>query len=409
MNWIRKNRLVVLIVTVLAVFLLVASLSGRREIPVRAQAAHREIIMNSISTNGKVEPASNYEVHSLGGAVIRQVFAHEGDKVKPGQVLLQLDDTDARARAASALARLRGAESSLAAIKRGGNQEELLNLRSALAKTRTERDSAKRNLDALQNLQQRGAASAGEVKAAENRLSQIEADLTLLEQKQTERFSGPEITRVQSEVAEARAIHDAAQKILRNLRVASPIAGTVYSLPVRQGTFVGTGELLVQVADLTKMQVRSFIDEPDIGKLEQGQKVIISWDAIPGRTWEGAVTRVPATVINKGTRTVGEVITAVNNKELTLLPNVNVNVLIATDKQENALTLPREAVMEENGARYVYKIVDGKLKRQEVKTGISSLTRVQITDGLSESALVALGAVNSQPLSEGANVKIVER
>jgi multidrug efflux pump subunit AcrA (membrane-fusion protein) len=91
------------------------------------------------------------------------------------------------------------------------------------------------------------------------------------------------------------------------------------------------------------------------------------------------------------------------------LPNVNVNVLIATDKQENALTLPREAVMEENGARYVYKIVDGKLKRQEVKTGISSLTRVQITDGLSESALVALGAVNSQPLSEGANVKIVER
>jgi HlyD family secretion protein len=304
---------------------------------------------------------------------------------------------------------LKSAEAALSAIRKGGTQEEVMTTGTSLAKARTERDSAQRNLDVMRRLQQRGAASAQEVEAAENRLKQVQADVGLLEQKTSKRYSNPEIEKVQAEAAEARATYEAAQNVLRNSNIASPRAGTVYSLPVREGAFVAAGELLVQVADLHKMQVRAFVDEPEIGKLAKGQAVLLGWDAVPGRTWEGQVTRVPATVINKGTRTVGEVVCAVDNKDLKLLPNVNVNVMIASSKQENALTVPREAVLEDNGARFVYQIVQDKLQRKEVKTGISSLTKVEIKQGLDEKSTVALGSVNGQALNDGSKVKVVER
>lgn len=409
MEWIKKNRVIVAIVAVVVIFLLVVTLSGNREIPVRTAVAERETILNSISTNGKMEPVDNFQAHAIGPASVRKLLVKEGDQVKAGQLLVQLDDADAQAQAASALAKLRAAEAALAAVRKGGSHEEVLTMGSSLAKARTERDTASRNLDSMQKLQQRGAASAGEVEAASNRLKQAQTEVSLLEQKTTNRYSTPEIAKVQAEAAEARAAYAAAQGVLRNSNVTSPRAGTVYSLPVREGAFVNAGELLVQVADLRKMQVRAFIDEPEIGKLAQSQQVSVTWDAVPGRTWAGVVSRVPATVINKGTRTVGEVVCAVDNKDLKLLPNVNVNVLIASSKQDNALTVPREAIMEENGSRFVYRIVENKLKRQEVKTGISSLTKIQIAEGLEDKTRVALGSVNGQALTEGSAVKVVER
>lgn len=407
MEWIRKNKIIVGIVAVLALFLVVVSVIDRGEIPVRAEAATRETILNSISTNGKIEPVENFQAYALGPAPVRKLHVKEGDQVKAGQILVQLDDADARAQAAGALAKLKASEAALNAIRRGGTQEEVLTTSAGLQKARTERDSARRNLEAMRKLQQRGAASAGEVEAAENRLKQAEADVELLESKTTRRYSNPEIARVQAEAAEARAAYEAAQNVLRNSNIVSPRAGTVYSLPIREGAFVNAGDLLVQVADLRKMQVRAFVDEPEVGKLARGQQVSLTWDAVPGRTWQGAVTRVPSTVITRGTRTVGEVVCEVSNDDLKLLPNVNVSVVIATQKQENALTVPREAIMEDNGARFVYKIVENKLQRKEVKTGISSLTKIEIKDGLDERALVALGSVNGQALSDGSAVKIV--
>ncbi|HUS20115.1 MAG TPA: efflux RND transporter periplasmic adaptor subunit [Terriglobales bacterium] len=409
MDWIQKNKVVVGIVAIVVIFLLIVTFMSRGEIPVRAQAASRESIQNSISTNGKIEPVDNFEAHAIGPAPVRKILVKEGDTVKAGQLLLQLDDADARAQAAGALAKLRGAEAALSAIRKGGTQEEVFTTGASLAKARTERDSARRGLDAMRKLQQRGAASAAEVEAADNRLKQAEADVAVLEQKTSKRYSNPEIEKVQAEAAEATAAYEAAQNVLRNTNITSPRAGTVYSLPVREGAFVAAGDLLVQVADLRKMQVRAFIDEPEIGKLAKAQHVGLTWDAVPGRIWEGVVTRVPATVITKGTRTVGEVVCEVDNKDLKLLPNVNVSVMIASSREENALTVPREAIMEDNGARFVYQIVENKLRRKEVKTGISSLTKIEIKQGLDEKSLVALGSVNGQALSEGSVVKVVER
>ena len=161
----------------------------------------------------------------------------------------------------------------------------------------------------------------------------------------------------------------------------------------------------MQVADLHKVRVRAFVDEPEIGKLRPGQLVEVTWDALPGRVWQGTLETLPTTVVQHGTRTVGEVTCVIENDDLKLLPNTNVSVAVVTARQENALTVPREAIHQDANGQYVFQVVDGELKRRNVDTSVSNLTRVQVTSGLSDDATLALGALNMQSLRSGMQVK----
>jgi len=406
----RGRRVAIGLVLVVVVVLLFTGINWRHTgTAVRAEKVVRQEIASVISTNGKIEPVNSFEAHAPAPATVDKVLVAEGDHVKAGQLLVKLDDAEARAQAARALSQLRSAEAALSGIKAGGTQEEVLTTRSDLVKAQAERDDAQRNLQAIQKLRQNGAASPAEVEAAQNRQKKAEADVQLLQAKLNGRFSTPEVAKVEASANEARAAYAAAQELLHHSNVTAPFAGTVYQLPVKPGSYVNGGELLVQVANLEKVRVRAFVDEPEIGRLAKGQKVEIKWDATPGRTWEGTLTRVPTSVTMVGTRTVGEITSEIDNTDRKLLPNVNVNVAIISARHDNALTVSREAVHDIEGKRYLYKIDDDKIQAQEVQTGLSSLTRVEVVKGIPEGAMIALGALNAQPLRNGMDVKVVER
>jgi len=322
---------------------------------------------------------------------------------------LQVDDAQARSSAARALAQVRAAEADVHAVQTGGTQEEVLTTRSELSKAQVERDTAQRNLQTIQRLQQNGAAAPAEVEEARQRLASADAQIQLLQSKLSKRFSTPEIEKVQANLAQAHAAYAAAQDLLRNSNIRAPFAGTVYQIPVKDGSYVNAGDLLIQVANLEVVQIRAFVDEPEIGRLAKNQKVEITWDAVPGRTWEGTLTQTPTVVTTLGTRTVGEITCQIGNADRKLLPNVNVNVTIVAARHDDALTVSREAVHDLDGKRIVYEIVNNKIRPVEVKTGIASLTRVEILNGLSEGTRIAPGSANAQPLRNGTEVKVVER
>jgi HlyD family secretion protein len=406
----KNRRLGIIVAAGLGVLVLGAFISLRgAKVPVRAEQAVRQTISNTITTNGKIEPLENFEAHAPVATTVRKLYVHEGDAVKKGQLLLQLEDSDIRAQAARAAAQMSAAQADLTAVRTGGSHEEVLTNQAELVKARTELEAAQRNFTALQNLQQRGAASPAEVEEAGNRLKRAQAQAKLLEQKQKGRYSRPEVNKARAQAAEGSATYAAAQALLRDANVRAERDGVVYSLPVREGQYVNPGDLLVQVADLSTVQLRAFVDEPEIGRLAKGQKVTVTWDALPGRSWEGTLTRVPTTVTVRGTRTVGELTCEVANPDLKLLPNVNVAVLVTTARHENALTIPREAVRDEAGKRYVFEIVGGELKRREVETSVSNLTRIEITRGLNDQAQVALGSDSIETLRDGMPVRVVRR
>jgi HlyD family secretion protein len=336
---------------------------------------------------------------------VQRVFVKEGDSVKKGQLLLILDDADARAQSARAQTLLKAAQADSSASERGGSQEEVLGLQSQLVKASTERDSAQRNLDALKKLEQQGAASAGEVRAAEDTLASVDAQLTFLRQKQTKRYSNAELARVDAQRAEAQATFDAAQDVLAKSNVRAPFDGIVYALPVKQGGFVAAGDLLLQVADLRKVLVRTFVDEPDVGRVAVGDPLEITWDAVPGRVWRATVSAIPSTVKLHGSRNVGETISIVDNKDLRLLPNINVGVTIISAEHYNVLVLPREAVRIDDSRPYVLQVAGHELKRRDVTTSLSNLTQVEITQGVSARDVVAISSWNGKPIGDGTQVK----
>lgn len=374
---------------------------------VRTTTVERGPISSLISTNGKVEPIRNFEAHSPAATTVKRLLVKEGDHVRQGQLLLRLDDADLRSQAARAQAHMKAAQADQADVNTGGTREELLTLDAQLIKARGARDVAQRNLEAFRRLQQQGAASAGEVKQAEDAVQRAQADTTLLEQKQKDRYSQPEVAKVLAQGAEAQAAYEAAEDALRKSSVRAPFDGIVYALPVKQGAYVQTGDLLLQEGDLSKMLVRTFVDEPDIGRLATGQKIEVIWDALPSRTWTGAVSTIPSTVKLRVSRSVGEVTCTVDNHDLRLLPNVNVGVTVITAEHSGVLTLLREAVRMDDTKPYVFQVVGDELKRSVVEVSLQNLTRVEITAGLAENSVVALSSTDSKPLTDGARVKVV--
>ena len=392
---------------VLAGVVVLAAFVSRRDdaVLVRTAEVKQGKIRSVISTNGKIEPVNNFEAHAPLSTSVQRVLVKEGASVKQGQLLVVLDDADARTQAARAQTQLKAAQSDLAAIERGGSQEEVLNLDVQLVKARTERDSAQRNLEALKKLEQQGAASAGEVRDAENNLARADAQFDFLKQKQTKRYSNAEVARVQAQRNEAQAAYDAAQDTLAKSNVRAPFDGIVYSLPVKPGGFVANGDLLLQIADLRKVLVRAFVDEPDVARLVPGDAIEITWDAAPGRVWQSTITAVPSTVKLRGARNVGETTSIVDNKDFRLLPNVNVGVAIIAAEHDNVLVVPREAVRSDVTQSYVLQIVGHALKRRNVETALSNLTQVEIARGLSANDLIAINSVNGKPIGDGIQVK----
>ncbi len=105
------------------------------------------------------------------------------------------------------------------------------------------------------------------------------------------------------------------------------------------------GDPLAEMADLHHVRIRAFIDEPELGQIAVGQPVEILWDAHPGRVWTGKTEVLPKQVVNRGTRSVGELLCSVTNDRLDLLPNTTVDVRIQVgERRERAGGSPRRGV-----------------------------------------------------------------
>lgn len=400
--WIWLGAAVVLII----VFFAARSLM-RDRLPVRAVKVGREELVNTVSSNGRVEPEVNYEFHSPVATSVKAVYAQPGDTVSAGKLLLVLDDVQARAKVASAESGVKAAQAAVEAATHNGTQQERQMAAGDMARATLERDQAHRDLEALTKLQSAGAASQSEVASARQRLEAADASLHASEQGAHSRYSGAEVARARAMLTEAEANLAAAQQVLAQLSIRAPIAGTIYSRNAGPTEFAEEGKLLMQMADLRHERVRAYFDEPEIGRLAVGQTILIKWDAKPGHLWHGHIVRTPITVITYGTRTVGEVLIQIDDVDSSLLPDTNVTVTVTTSREEHALNVPREALHSENGKPYVYKIVNEELVRTPVTTGTINLTQVAILSGLQEGDMVATGTANGLALQEGIPIKVV--
>lgn len=259
----------------------------RDQLPVREAKVVRQELVNTVSTNGRVEPEENYEFYSPVATTVKAVYVQPGDRVTAGKLMLVLDDVQARARLATAESGVKAAQAAVDAATHNGTQQERQSAAADIARDRLNRDQARKDLDALIKLKATGAASSSEVEAAQQRLDAAEASLRASDQSATSRYSPAEVAKAQAELTDAQANLQAARQVVEQTQIHAPVAGTVYSLNAEHTDFVEQGKLLLQLADLHHERVRAYFDEPEIGRLAVGQPIQIKWDAKPGMLWHG--------------------------------------------------------------------------------------------------------------------------
>ena len=237
---------------------------------------------------------------------------------------------------------------------------------------------------------------------ARQAVSSLDVQIQSLRQRRAELVGKGDLGSAQARVEEAEAnVHLSRDRISQDI-IRAPMAGTIYDLPVRAGSFLNVGDPVASIGKLDPVRVRVYVDEPELGRVAAGQSVRITWDALPGKDWTGVVEKRPTEVIALGSRQVGEVLCTIGNPMRELVPGTNVNAFILTQVVENALTIPKAAVRRDGAIGVFLLQKDNTLKWQPITTGASDALRVEVLTGLADGDAVA--GQSEQALKAGQKV-----
>ena len=367
----------------------------------------RETLVSNLPTNGKVEPIEWQAVRTEGEGLVEKVPVQAGQFVAQGALVAQLSQSGLAAELTAAEARVAQAQAELAIVRNGGKSSELVEIENSLAKARLDHEAALRDYNALHRLQEKQAATGQDVLQAQGKMRESDLDIQGLERRRAALVSKADKSVALARLRDAEAAVSLARSRIAQTEIHAPISGVVYDLKVRPGGFVQTGDEIANIGQLDRVRVRVFVDEPELGRVAVGKPVAITWTALAGKRWNGTVEKAATAIVPLGTRQVGEVICTIDNPGHELVPGTNVDAEIRTSVVENALAIPREALRRESGGLGVYVLDGAVIHWRRVQTGVSSITRVAITQGVTDGDAVALPT--EEALRDGERVTPVFR
>ncbi len=269
-----RNRIVIFLALAGVLAYGLVWLSGRKPAAkISAVTPRRENLISSISSNGKVEPIAPYVMRAQLDTFVEKIRVVEGQAVKKGQLLLELNVKGATAQLAEARAKLLKAKNDLQAAMGGGKADEAARVVGDLAKAEAERDRLQRSHEVLTRLVAGQAATKEDLAANDLALAKAQAEVTraAAAKQEFDRQVRLDTDRIALQEQQALSEMAALEDKVANGRITAPSDGTLYSLPAKAGDYVKVGDLLAEMADLHKVRVRVFIDEPELGALEQDQ------------------------------------------------------------------------------------------------------------------------------------------
>lgn len=361
----------------------------------------------TINTNGKIEASKVYELHAPFSGACRHIDAREGQHLKQGQAVVTIDDPALHSDLAAARAELDSAEVELRNVRRGVAPEELNQAQADLSKLELQLQNGKKTLETNEWLFQRNAISRSDLDQSRREVAQTEQALGAAKvhvQDLKTRFTEQDVKRAASRVEAAQARVRYLEDNARRAVVRSPIGGTLYRFSIKEGAYVAAGELLGLVADLARLRVRAYVDEPDLGQVLKGSEVLVRWSAYPALSWKGTVQEIPPEVTRLETRSVAEVLCSIDSPRESLIPNINVDVGIATRPGPQIASLPRSTVFTDGENQFVWLVKDSRAEKHIVHTGQSTSTRIEITGGLSANDNVIVPG--NVPITEGMRVQV---
>src|SRR5579871_4381311 len=319
----------------------------------------------------------------LGGraGAVEEILVQRGQHVAKDAELLRLDAADVRADRAAAQSRIDQIHLELDTISKGGKTADLVDIASQLDKARLDLAAAQREYDSDVKLEAQQAATRYDVNAAKVRVDQLNLLIKTLQEKKAALVTPTDRASAEARLREAESALNLASERMKQSVVRAPIDGEIYQFDLKPGAYLNVGDPVASLGQLDRVRVNVFVDERDLGRVAKNMPVKITWDAQPKREWRGTVDRTPTQIVPLGTRQVGEVVCLIENPDHDLLPGTNVNVEIRSESIDNALTIPKEAVLRELGQAGVYMLQGDHLAWHTITLGVNNVNRTQV-DGL---------------------------
>ncbi len=435
----RKWKIALGVVILLAVVIGVSVYFKRKQagvVAVQPGKVGRQNLSSVVTASGEVRPRNYVNINSRAVGKIVEISVKEGDRVKKGQVLLRLESVQPGlyVEGQSAVVKSGGAAvgSAEAAMKKAQKdvQEKQANLERAELNWQRAQGLYKEGLISQQEYDTRKAERESAQAAVESAQANVEKEQGTVEK---ERFN----------LLQARALLAGLTDELQKTAYTSPIDGVVTNLPVHVGEQMvpgiqnSPGSFLMTVADMSAVTAEVKVDETDVINVKLGQPAEVTIDAFPNQTFQGSVTEIGSTALVRSTgrstveSTAGtqeakdfKVVVTLKEPPPTVRPGLSSTARITTATRENVLAVPIQAITirrkgdidaAERAARGekvaqaasvtanpdpkskeelqgVFVIKDGKAHFRPVKTGITGVTDIEITEGLQEGDQIVVGS-----------------
>ena len=387
-----KYRILTVVLLGLLLALFFVSCGSKEPEYLTAKAVRHDIKI-VVNTNGIIEPVNRSEVYAPIDGLVAEIPLREGSEITQGRILMRLKSEQIRTALAEARTSQLEAMRQARIIMRGPSKEEINLLDASIAETAMQLDQADRDLAVEESLYDKGAVARTGVENLRQQRDLLQLRLNSQKQQKSDllgRYSPEEKQWEQDKVKELTEQVRRIEKELKLESIVAPKNGLIYSLEVNPGAYVTKGQLVAQINQPGEVKLRAYVDEPDLGRISRGQPVIILWDGMADRQWEGTVERPAEQVVELNNRTVGFVLCSIEGEPRELIPNLNVTVEITTDLKPDALTVPRSAVINRNGEKTVLVLDQEKVVSKPVVPGLVTSEEIEILQGINEGDRVVL-------------------
>jgi HlyD family secretion protein len=358
----------------------------------RVAAVERGDLAKSVVATGRIQPISKVETKSKANGIVKELKVEVGDRVREGQVLVELDKDNLAARLREARAALAGADANLTAAEAELQKNQVEAEGPDVAFTRRNLDRATRlSQDKLVSPQSLDEAKSA-VERAENLQRAAQSQLIVAKAR---------VAQARAAVAQAQAAEERAAEELANATIRSPINGIVLARPVELGSPVSSilnlganGTLVVVLGDVSRVYVKGNVDEADIGAVRLGQPARIKVETFRDRQFEGKVTQISPMGVDKDNVISFEVEVSIDNASGELLANMTANAEIVLEQHKGTLIIPEAAIVYDSKRNASVDVVAPGTKtgreRKPIKIGVSNGTKTQVLSGLTEGQKVVL-------------------
>jgi len=371
-----------------------------KPVPVQVDVVKKGSVATRAGVTGKLAPSQEITITPKLTGKIVQMNVTLGQAVQKGQVLFRLDQTDllngvrqAEAQYQVALANLKQSDTS--------TSQSMQQAKNSLVQAQQSLEDAQRNEQRMAQLFKQGAISVQQYEQAKSSLTNAQTTYENAKQALAAAQQRTGVAVMQASVEQARVAVQNARDQLANATVTSPISGYVAAVNGAVGEFASPQQPVVTIVNTNPLLVKATLTEAEITSVKPGQHVAVTLTALQ-KDVEGIVKAV-SPVMDPALRAYPVEISLANPNQQ-LKADMVVNVKFGKEQTANALVIPRKAVFDQNGKRFVYKLEGTAARKTEVATGAESSDLIEVKSGLAEGDKIV---VKGQTLlTDGAQVEI---